>query len=461
MKIVVAGAGAGKTTSMAEVVLDKFREIKDGKIIYVVTYTNAARDRIRDKITELNGFIPKQILIETIHSFLLKEFIFPFHHLLFKQQFSKVSLIKLSDNPGFKASKIKELSTHNIIHVEKVSQTAKWVVCRKSGDKKITRDKRKKILAVVHRYLDSVFVDEAQDIDEHLVEVIETLHDKGINICLVGDPKQDLRGRNAFTKIISTYKELVEYKQENHRCPISHVGLANNYIIKEEQQLPQKSQIGKVSYLFESDISIKEFVNSKEWDLAFIYKKNDRFLTHENDKSVGEQSLSYELSSLIKKSAIGEKEIEKYIYNLKKRILSNIGRSNNFAIFKQLELLLSIELTKQDKGKLGSALDLNRESLEGEGVLVNSIDKIKGLEGNRCLFILTPDLASYLFLEKADRNKMMNYLYVALTRSKEELVFLVTNEVEDKYSRDIVITFFKHLNIKDRSSLIKNQLQFT
>lgn len=33
---------------------------------------------------------------------------------------------------------------------------------------------------------------------------------------------------------------------------------------------------------------------------------------------------------------------------------------------------------------------------------------------------------------------MLNYLYVALTRSKEELMIMVTKEVEEKYGRDFI-----------------------
>ncbi|GAB0240577.1 hypothetical protein JPSP13_17150 [Staphylococcus pseudintermedius] len=78
MRIIVAGAGAGKTTSMAEEVLNRYEKIKDGKIIYVITYTNAARDHIRRKIIELQGSIPKQIKIETSHVFFITGNYFPF-----------------------------------------------------------------------------------------------------------------------------------------------------------------------------------------------------------------------------------------------------------------------------------------------------------------------------------------------------------------------------------------------
>lgn len=445
MKIVVAGAGAGKTTSMAQVVLDRLKEVVDGRIIYVITYTNAARDRIREKIIELNGKIPKQLFIETSHAFLLREFIFPFHHLLYEQQFIRVSQIKLSDNARYKGVKIKELSGNKIIHVEKVTETAKWIVHKKSKDKKETKEKRKKILKIISRYLDSVFIDESQDMDQHLAEIVEVLDNIGINMYLVGDPKQDLRGRNAFKQLISQYEQNVEYISKNHRCPISHVHLANTYISKEEQQIPQTDAIGKLDFVFESDVEINNFFNDESWDYAFIYKKNERFRTHANDKNIAEKNLTYELNSLLKKSLIDEREVDKYVYYLKKSILKNLVKINIFELFSRLENLLSIKLTSQDKGKLADVLKMNHETPATEGILVHSIDSIKGLEGNKCLFILTTDLAPYFFDEKQNQNKMLNYLYVALTRAKEELFFLITNEVENRYSKEAINKYFEEI----------------
>lgn len=448
MKIVVAGAGAGKTTSMAQVVIERLKEVTDQKIIYVITYTNAARDRIREKIVELNGRIPKQLFIETLHAFLLREFIFPFHHLIFEQQYTRASHIKLPDNPRYKASKIKELASQKIIHVENVTEIAKWVICKKSSDKKIHKEKREKVLSIITRYLDSVFIDEAQDMDKHLVEIIEKLNEKNINIQMVGDPKQDLRGRNAFKELVHKYKQIVTYIPDNHRCPISHVILANNFISSEEQQTPKSSVLGKLNYTFESNIEIRKFISSYDWDYIFIFKKNKRFITHDTDTDSADQSLTYELRSIVKRSNIKESEIDKFVYVIKKAIFKDLHRTGNFAIFNKLERYLSVSLTRQDKGKLGSSLDLNRKVSKEEGLLVNSIDSIKGLEGNKCLFILTTELAPYFFRENKEQNKMVNYLYVALTRSKKEMMILVTNEVVAKYGVDFIKEKFDELLIE-------------
>jgi hypothetical protein len=75
--------------------------------------------------------------------------------------------------------------------------------------------------------------------------------------------------------------------------------------------------------------------------------------------------------------------------------------------------------------------------------VVSSIEIIKGREAERCLFILSPDLAPYLFLEKVEDNKTKHLLYVALTRSLDHLTLLIMKEVEEQYTRDRILRYFQ------------------
>lgn len=435
MKLIVAGAGGGKTTSMAQMVIERYETITDGKIIYVITYTNAARDHIRNKIIELNGSIPKGVKVETSHVFMLQEIIFPYHHLLYEQKYTKVSQIKLPENRGYRANKIKELKKSNYIHVQEATNIAKWIISGKSTDRKVIKDRREKVLSVFQRCFDSIFIDEAQDMDKYLSEVVDVLDNRRLNITLVGDPKQDLRGRNELRKLIEKYPDNIKYIKENHRCPITHVNFANSYISIKEKQECLREEIGEISYIYESDISTKNYINDGNWCYSFITKTNERFVTQSEEMNSVINNLRYELRALVIKSNIEEKKVEQKVYLLLKKVIQDFDNTNHWSIIKRIGTELSIILTKQDKAKLFEALKMSEDNKE-KGILVQSIDKIKGLEGDNCLFILTTDLSEYFFKEKIEENKMMNYLYVVLTRSKKKLVIMITSEVEHRYGRE-------------------------
>ena len=89
-------------------------------------------------------------------------------------------------------------------------------------------------------------------------------------------------------------------------------------------------------------------------------------------------------------------------------------------------------LDRQQYAKIISALQ--KPAKETADIpIVSTIEGIKGQDGEKCLFILTTDLAPYLFRKNTSENKTKNKLYVALTRSLNRLTILVTLEVEKKY----------------------------
>ncbi|MFJ6034507.1 hypothetical protein [Bacillus toyonensis] len=110
-----------------------------------------------------------------------------------------------------------------------------------------------------------------------------------------------------------------------------------------------------------------------------------------------QQNLAYELKLVVMKAEIHERLVDKYVYDMQKMILKNLDTLKNIQLFSMLEGLLGNILEGRDKGKLRESFRLMRENPIVSGVLVKSIDSIKGLEGDRCLFIVTTDLASHLF----------------------------------------------------------------
>lgn len=432
LKIVVAGAGAGKTTSMADEIASRLMQVEKGKIIYVLTFTNSARDMIRNKLIESNNEIPSNVKVETYHTFLLQEVIYPFHHLLFEKKLTSASIIKLPKVHSYKNSRIKELKLENIIHVEKVTETAKWIISGKNKDKKKQKDIRKQILSFICSYLDSIFVDEAQDIDSDFGITLEKLSDEGININLIGDPKQDLRGRDVFKSLVKKYP--IKYSSINYRCPQNHVSLSNVFTCDAEKQVANKNVDGKLEFLFENDIDMADFIRLKKFDYVYISEKNNRFFTGKTDKEDARENLKYEVKRILKTYRSDIEHMEREIFSIMQFIEGNIGRLKSDEIVKRIFQRNRIYDTTAF-ARLCSSINGITELDEKNGISVSSIDKVKGLDGDHCMFVLNTALSDYLFEKKKDENKTKNYLYVALTRSKSELTILVTKEVEIKYGR--------------------------
>ena len=89
VNIKVAGAGAGKTTSMSNSIIESYNNSLPHRNIYCIAFTNNASDNIKEKIKSKFGCIPNRIKISTIHSFLYQEIIKPYYFLLFNKDYKK------------------------------------------------------------------------------------------------------------------------------------------------------------------------------------------------------------------------------------------------------------------------------------------------------------------------------------------------------------------------------------
>lgn len=441
MKVTVAGAGAGKTTETANKIIRTHTNTPNNKNIYCITYTNSAAKNIEDILVKYYGKLPLNIKLSTIHSFLNQEIIEPFYYLLYKQQFTSISWIKLSQTHSFKNKTLKELKEKDILHIEEFSKVAMWVIHQKSGDKKEHKLLREKILNTFKNYCAHIFIDEAQDIDENINKIITKFDSIGIEIDLIGDPKQDLKGYGSFTKIQNVYKKDTIYLSECYRSPQKHLKLSNSIISKEETQYSVKTK-GKLSYIYENDLQLDNYFTENDFDLAYISKKNARFKTKIED-NIGFNNLLYESKRFFVELQpdLEELQLNKIAYFFSTKVIDSYLESNNERQAMGYFTTIGGKLSKQTYARLINAIQLSKKATE-TGILVQSIESIKGQEGYNCLFVMTTDLCPYLFQENKTENKMRNLLYVALTRSLENLTILVTKEVESKYTRHFINDFF-------------------
>lgn len=448
MIVSVAGAGAGKTTKMSDIILGQ--DIPEGKIIFCIAFTNAAADNIKEKIVGRLGDVPKNIKISTIHSFLFQELIKPYYYFLYRKQFRGLSTIKLPLDIKYRCAKLSQLESDDILHITKIPEKAKWVAYQKSGDTKAIKDIRQKVLSSFNSYCAAIFVDESQDISEEIFQIFSALEKSGVKIHLYGDPKQDIKGFGCFRKIIDNSINTVDYISECHRCPQLHLNLSNILANDmEKQKADDENVVGGLEIVFESDINnIRYYIESNDFGLCYISQKNERFLTHDVIKSDDRfEKLQLEVyNAMVKKWERRKNEIEiaRAAFFVTEKMLQEYdqGKTAPYIISKYINKRFFNCLDNRHYMQMKSAFSV-KETIPKDAVVIRSIEAVKGLEAERCLFVLTSDLAPYLLRTKTDDNKMSHLLYVALTRSKDNLKILITYEVESLFTRKIILEFFE------------------
>lgn len=447
MKITVAGAGAGKTTKMADYI--RQCNAAPGKIVFCIAFTNAAVDNIRKKMGGDKKDIPTNISICTIHSFLYEEFIDPYNYLLYGKHYKGISVINLPAEVAFKNKKIRELEDEDLLHISLIPERAKWIVYKKSKDTAKIKSKRQEVLNRFLRYCCKIYVDESQDIDKHIMAIFIALEKAGVDIELFGDPKQDVKGYGCYRDLINSSND-VTYISECHRCPQKHLQLSNLFAEKEEKQAADANNcIGTISLYFESKIDdLRQFIDDGDYGLCYISQKNEQFNTHSSDDHKFESLFHHVYLRIAEKwhTEKSDLEIKRAAYYVTRQMLISVGNGETpqKIINAWIEGKAFDRLSRVYYAQIASLLTAADDNMMGKPV-VNSIESIKGLEDKNCLFILTTDLAPYFFGDKTDDNKTKHLLYVALTRSLDKLTMLVTAKVEERYSAEKFCSYIQNV----------------
>lgn len=186
-KLIVAGAGSGKTTY----IIDHALKFKDKRIL-ITTFTQANLEEIKRRLTRKCGCIPANITVQTWFSFLLQHGVRPYQGCKYGGAVTGLFLA-----PGQSAVGIpeKEVERHYFTPDKKIysDKIAKFALdCNKLTHGLVV----KRLNAI----FDSIFVDEVQDIAGYDLDLLKLLIDSDINILLVGDPRQGTYVTNNSSK---------------------------------------------------------------------------------------------------------------------------------------------------------------------------------------------------------------------------------------------------------------------
>jgi hypothetical protein len=432
--IQVAGAGAGKTYGLADAIERRLAAREEThKVIFALTYTNTARDKIAQEIAKKMGRIPECVQVLTVHTYLLKEIIYPFSPYILGEFFSKASNVALSSVPNYKAREIKVLKNMHIVHVENTYAVAKKIIDKSMGchGSRAKKSKVDRVLDIIGASTDAIFLDEAQDLDVTALNVFEVLGFSVVDLYMIGDPKQSIKFPNAFIEFLEKHRQaqsatIRPFNNVSRRVPEEILNLSNGFCYPDQEQESISTELGSLKLIDSTHPDFEDFVNEaiSENCLVCIDKKTGRYATSHK----GNRSFHPEIQEMLSARCF-EKDPELYIESSRLRLGRNAidcGAAHAVSTFMNDH---GIEYSAKIYAQLIQTISIE----DGNARVVSSIEAVKGLETHLCLLILTPNTYKYLTklnLRAGDEfNKEWKKIYVAITRTTREFVVAIDREL--------------------------------
>ncbi len=435
IEVQIAGAGAGKTYGLAESLIEHIKACTNHKKTFALTYTNTATVKIEQEIIKQNGFIPPNLCVQTVHSFLLNEIIYPFSSFTLGDVYHDTSIMILPNEPRYKNSLFSRLKERNVIHAENVYNIAKQVVdVNVSKHNTIAKKaKVKRLLTILENCFEKIFIDEVQDLDSDALRIFEVLGSNGIDIYMIGDPKQAIKYPKAFDAFVEgvkkqEYATILEINNITRRVPKEILTISNSFCYEDQRQESLSEVVGELLYIESVDDRydelLRSYIDTKQ--IVCIDKKIGRYSTSYKVK----HSFPREIEDMIRESN-HKKDKTLFVKAAFADFMDDVGKYVPRAAINRLLARHSLELKDYHFAQLYELCE--KYKADNVQFVVQSIDSVKGLDADTCVIILSPSILKYLTkknLSHADHfNKEWKRTYVALTRAKRKLVLALDHDL--------------------------------
>jgi DNA helicase II / ATP-dependent DNA helicase PcrA len=283
---------------------------------------------------------------------------------------------------------------------------------------------------------DWVFIDEAQDMNASQIELIKRIVKPGTGrIIAVGDRKQSLYGfrgadTDAIPRLIRELDATILPLSISYRCPVSHVAAAK-MIVPQLESAPHAKE-GKIEHItekaFEEMLAPGDMVMCRT--NAPLVGPAFRVIRRGIKACIRGRDIGAALVNMIDKFQTESRSnfhilLEEYFQKESERLLRNHKEMQVMALTDKVEtlMLISDDCVTDEVQELRDKL-LAIFSDEITAVVFSSVHRAKGLEANRT-FILRPDLMPHPRAEQDwEKEQETNVMYVAMTRSKDELYYV-------------------------------------
>lgn len=280
---------------------------------------------------------------------------------------------------------------------------------------------------------DVVMIDECQDLNSLQFELVKKLFKKRTRFCAVGDGFQAIYSfmgadKDMFTKIKNYPNTITLPLSYSYRCPVSVVKEANKVFNFVES--PEGQQEGEVTHDGDfKDISPGDFVlcrNNKPLVELFLelIKRNKKAHIMGKDFGKGLLNVINKLERIDNKSI--DDLLSKKEESLKEKGVKNPKNHLSYQnLIEKLNIISMLHLHFQNEAKLKVIIeDMFKDKEDRDSITLSTIHKSKGLESDT-VYILAPELIPSEYAKtELDVWSEKCLLYVAITRSKNKLIFV-------------------------------------
>lgn len=212
----IAGAGSGKTH---KIITDAIEVIKGGGRVLVVTYTTNNQAELRSRFVELNGTSSENFVVKGLFSFYLEDMVRPYQSEVFPDRITTISFTENNPHliPGTTyyiegRSEKSEDGTINPLHYLTPCKTKAYSGLLAKLATLIAKLSKDAPAKRLKEIYQRVFFDEVQDLVGWDYDVIKSLNKVMVDsICCVGDFRQTIYTTTFGHKAPQTPQQKVEY----------------------------------------------------------------------------------------------------------------------------------------------------------------------------------------------------------------------------------------------------------
>lgn len=295
---------------------------------------------------------------------------------------------------------------------------------------------------------DYVFCDESQDFSKAQQEIIRrSLNRKG-RLITVGDEHQGIYGFAGADA--DSYSRLSELNGTSKSMPLSVCYRCSKSVVTEAQKIVPEISFAPGAVEGEVKLgSMREHLQQGDWILCrnlkpliqtYLWLMKNKVKSKVKGKDIGEGILS-----MINKTGartlngmwvLLEQQKEKLYVKLKNRGVKRPSVHPKMELFEQrLEVIECLMDEVSDVDGLKTLIG-NIFADDIKGIMLSTIHKAKGLENERIFFICPELIPSRYATTEWMLQQERNLMYVAITRAKENLVYVL----ESDFKKDIKST---------------------